>query len=145
MIIDLSNCVCHGDGCGARLYRFEDKIIKVPKFAYAGHLTDEFKIQKQLFDEGIRVAKPYDLVEVLNNFPDFELKQNRGILMEFIDGPTLYDLNEELRDFACRIYEDELSKCAGLGFKTIDTGSHNAIYHPENGVYLIDFELWSRK
>jgi hypothetical protein len=146
MIIDLSDCIVHKPSCGSKLYRFEDKIIKIPKLSYCGDIEEEFEMHKQLFNEGIRVAKPYDLVELLNTVNDVRLRQKSiGLLMQFIPGPLIQDLPYELRVKAAKEYEKELKKCEKLGFEIFDPGYHNGIYNPKNGVYLTDFERWGRK
>lgn len=145
MIIDLSDCTTYISSSGIKQYLFEDKIIKIPKLSYCGDIKEEFEMHKQLFSERIQVAKPYGLVELLNTIDSRLKPKSIGILLQFIPGPLIQDLPYELRVNAAKEYEKELKKCEKLGFKIFDPGYHNGIYNPEKGVYLTDFERWSRE
>lgn len=135
-------------GYHGRIFKKEDKIIKtIHKSMYPfveklreRALSREFEIQRQLFEQEIRVPEPYELVETI-----FEERKNKGILMKFIPGKIGLHFPWHEQMAIARIQRLEIDKCRQMGFKPFDESLYNCIYSEEKGLYLVDFAEWRYK
>jgi RIO-like serine/threonine protein kinase len=122
-----------------------NKIMKIPHKPFCSilekmaktRMENEFFIQQRLFEYGIKVARPYELTEILVG--EYVLK---AIIMEFIDGWPAIDLPFKKRIQIIKIHDREIKKCEQFGFEPSDASLNNCIYSENKGLYLVDFANW---
>lgn len=139
--MEIKNLERIGFGAAAEVFKLDNKrVIKVPRYIpkFEG-IEQEFYIQQQLFNQGIKVPEPLELLII----HDRGLEKN-SMIMEYIDGkyPTKTIIPIEKKVILQKIYEREIRKCQKLGFKTFDEGLFNSVYSEKRGLFLIDFEGW---
>lgn len=146
--INLDGWESYSRGWHAEILKKEDKVIKVPHKPFCSilqklaqeRINNEFLIHERLFSQGIKVAKPYDLVEVrLGRY------KVGAIIMEFIEGISPLNLPFTKRMEIVKYHSAEIKKCEQLGFEPNDASLNNCIYSETNGIYLIDFANWRRE
>ena len=143
-ILNLKNKKVIGRGTYGIIYSVGDKVVKVSNYLLSNkavgefeekRLEDEYTVQRDLYEKGVRVPRPQGIVRVMN-----ETKKSVGILMDKINGDLLwnsmgapdYDLLQEMR-----IKEEDKAKY--LGFNIIDRHGGNAMVDHSRKVFLIDF------
>lgn len=130
----------HDAGSQSEVYRHGNFAIKCPyDKAVESRINHEFEIQSRLFENGVSVPQPYEiLTAVLSD------RTVRAIKMKFISGKraSKVDWAKAREEELVRRFYEELNKARNLGFNPQDTDLANAIYSTDNKLYLIDFEFW---
>lgn len=107
---------------------------------------DEYNIGNYLFENRIHVPKMHSLIELDLAWLKFRHHSNLALLMQRILGEKVCLLEGDQYKKARILFEEELEKVSKLDLITEDTGTHNAIFNPNDGkVYLVDFEYWARR
>lgn len=124
----------------SRIFDLGDNIIA--KKSRLGLTKNEYKINLFLYQNGVSVPEPLELIKPDNLFKRFF---TNGIKDYFIIRKEIN--GEELSYFESRIihekYSKELDKSRSLGLTPVDYGPNNAIFNnKEQKIYLIDFEAW---
>jgi hypothetical protein len=146
MISDF-NYFTHG-ACG-KIYRKEGLVLKVPFDLHSGKLLkdkdsqlrlyNEFKIQDLAIDLGISFPEVYGMKSVLDKDGFFY----PAILMKYLDGITINNLEGDLLKEAEKQREFEIKKASEVGFFVRDDHYLNSIWVPnEEKTYLLDAGLW---
>ncbi|VVB79330.1 Uncharacterised protein [uncultured archaeon] len=160
--ITLSKGDYHDEGAYAEVFKVGKIAIKCP-FRTEADVAEEFEIQQGLFQEGIKVPEPYEIVEA--RLPK---RTVQAIAMELIPGANARDLISRKLPFQELIsrevissldelalinpslikslYRTEISKAFSKGFisPASETGLYNAVYSLKNELYLVDFTDWIR-
>lgn len=134
--------------CG-KIYRKGENVLKVPCDLHSGELLrdknsqlrtyNEFNIQKLAIDLGISFPEIYGVKSVYDekgiSYP--------GILMRYLDGTTINNLEGNLLKEAEKQRDFEIKKAREVGFFVHDDHYLNSIWVPdEEKTYLLDAGLW---
>ena len=105
------------------------------------HFSNEYAFGKFAYENGISVPKIHCADRFRPILSDYIISW--FIVMDYIKGEDLTNLDGEDKKDAIRQYRRELRKVANLGIFPGDSGfGVNAIYSTDGRLYLIDFELW---
>ena len=115
-------------------------------------LYNEFNIARDLYNFGIKVAKPIRLTKVLVLEDGKKVEKSAFIQEELVgdnlENMYLFDLldSNSLRH-ADNLRKKEVKKAVKIGFIPGDSYARgNAIYNKKKKIsYLVDFEDWSKK
>ncbi|MDO8516938.1 MAG: hypothetical protein Q7S33_02330 [Nanoarchaeota archaeon] len=133
------------------------KTSKLMSNKFIEHLKREYRITKELYEQGINVPKPEGIFNVNLTFFDSVHKDyvsftKPTLVMEYISGKSFEQVSAETGsqiDEMNKLWKlafEEINKAEKLGFVPVDSGEvndGNQIWCPErNKVYLIDFEYW---
>lgn len=138
--MEIKNLELIGQRGSAEVFKLDNRrVLKVPKYLTRfDEIGQQFYIQQQLFNGGIRVPEPLEIIFVKDRG-----LEKRSMIMEFIEGKSINDLGIIRKIIAKELYRAELEKAVLLGFIPQDSEDlQNAIYSKRNGMYLIDFEGW---
>ena len=106
-------------------------------------LFHEYEIQKELYESGISVPKPFGVYSIKNTE---DSNYYPGFIMRYIPGKNLWELPISFREKIYGLRDLELNKARDLGFKPGRDIKYNFIWVPEEEkVYLIDFNFWRKK
>ncbi|MDP2672474.1 MAG: hypothetical protein Q8O84_01535 [Nanoarchaeota archaeon] len=141
-------------GTRGAIYRFPNTtyVAKIRHDENKKKLYHEFKIAKDLYNAGIKVAKPINLTKVFT-LNDGKKVERLAFIQEELEGENLDKmyildlLNHSELCHAKNLGRKEVKKAINRGFLPRDTHAlGNFIYNKkEDIVYLIDFEDWSKK
>lgn len=145
------SCISRSESGIRKVYRIgEEKVVKIYDRGCQDHLLHEWEIAKLAWEENLSIPYPEGLFSVPVGGPG--KRNNRGIVMEYIEGIRLDDLIERAHDpqeevgGILQLHKLEIQKAIHRGFIVGDVGIVNAIFQPRKiRVVLYDFQLWLHK
>lgn len=137
--LDLTERVPFKEGTCARIYQIGSRAVKVnfDKVSWKYNIRLEYQVQKDLYNAGISVPKPYGVIKVIDGVG----RKNLGLIMKKIEGTNLEKVNDAK---SLEKMNQELERAKSLGFKLNDGGERNAMVDKTGKVYLIDFGYFCR-
>ena len=143
-IVNLDKLKYVGDGRDGIIFYKRREIIKVPSCYWGdpvehkkeygeSSLKNEYDVHLDLYNKGIKVPKPYDLVNI-----SWHSKKGIGLMMERIYGINLENLLFFKKFFHQKMIQ-EVKKAKDLGFKLNDRRDINTLINFKGEIFLIDF------